>query len=125
MTRLMVALVLVLFGATHIAIAATTPEPRVALVIGNSGYKLISPLRNPVNDARAMARALRDLGFDVIAKENVNRYEMRKVIRDFGRKLGLGGVGLFYYAGHGEQANIRVRRYGGSNVEPYGVVPKP
>ncbi len=29
------------------------------------------------------------------------------------------------FAGHGEQANIRVRRYGGSNVEPYGVVPKP
>lgn len=29
------------------------------------------------------------------------------------------------FAGHGEQANIRVRRYGGGNVEPYGVVPKP
>ncbi len=29
------------------------------------------------------------------------------------------------FAGHGEQANIRARRYGGSNVEPYGVVPKP
>lgn len=28
------------------------------------------------------------------------------------------------FAGHGEQANIRVRRYGGSNVEPYGTVPK-
>ena len=29
------------------------------------------------------------------------------------------------FAGHGEQANIRVRRYGGSNVAPYGVVAKP
>lgn len=29
------------------------------------------------------------------------------------------------FAGHGEQANIRARRYGGSNVEPYGVVLKP
>ena len=28
------------------------------------------------------------------------------------------------FAGHGEQANIRVRRYGGSNVAPYGVVAK-
>lgn len=28
------------------------------------------------------------------------------------------------FAGHGEQANIRARRYGGSNVEPYGVVQK-
>jgi sulfopropanediol 3-dehydrogenase len=29
------------------------------------------------------------------------------------------------FAGHGEQANIRVRRYGGRNVEPYGVAEKP
>ncbi len=28
------------------------------------------------------------------------------------------------FSGHGEQANIRARRYGGSNVEPYGVVTK-
>ncbi len=28
------------------------------------------------------------------------------------------------FAGHGEQANIRVRRHGGGNVEPYGVVAK-
>jgi len=28
------------------------------------------------------------------------------------------------FAGHGEQANIRVRRYGGGNVEPYGTVAK-
>ncbi len=28
------------------------------------------------------------------------------------------------FAGHGEQANIRVRRYGGGNVEPYGAVAK-
>ena len=28
------------------------------------------------------------------------------------------------FAGHAEQANIRARRYGGSNVKPYGVVPK-
>ena len=28
------------------------------------------------------------------------------------------------FAGHGEQANIRVRRYGRRNIEPYGVVEK-
>ena len=28
------------------------------------------------------------------------------------------------FAGHGEQANIRVRRYGGRNVKPYGVAEK-
>ena len=96
-------LLLILAGTAHAATPSVAPasERRTALVIGNSDYELISPLRNPVNDARSMARVLRDLGFDVIAKENLNRYEMRKAIRDFGRKLGQGGVGLFYYAGHG------------------------
>ena len=28
------------------------------------------------------------------------------------------------FAGHGEQANIRVRRYGCRNVEPYSAVEK-
>jgi len=28
------------------------------------------------------------------------------------------------FSGHGEQANIRARRYGGNNVEPYGIVAK-
>ncbi len=74
-------------------------ESRIALVIGNSAYQG-TPLANPANDARLMAETLGDLSFDVIAKENLNQKEMKKAIRDFGRKLGLGGVGLFYYAGH-------------------------
>ena len=100
-------LLLALAGTAHAATPSAAPasERRTALVIGNSDYELISPLRNPVNDARAMARVLSDLGFEVIAKENLNRYEMRKVIRDFGRILGQGGVGLFYYAGHGVEVD--------------------
>ena len=38
-------------------------ETRVALVIGNASYKR-EPLRNPVNDARAMSKKLRSLGFE-------------------------------------------------------------
>ncbi|MEA1897529.1 MAG: caspase family protein [Bacteroidota bacterium] len=78
-------------------------ERRIALVIGNGDY-LQSPLANPVNDARSMARALRGAGFDVILGENLsNKTEMKRLIRDFGFKLNKGGVGLFYYAGHGIQ----------------------
>lgn len=80
-------------------------EKRIALVIGNSDY-LHGPLANPVNDARSMARALRSAGFDVILGENLsNKTEMKRLIRDFGFKLNKGGVGLFYYAGHGLQVN--------------------
>ena len=47
-------------------------ERRVALVVGNAGYKT-SPLLNPVNDSRAMAKALRGLGFEVIERQNLSR----------------------------------------------------
>jgi Caspase domain len=75
---------------------------KVALVIGNGAYAA-SPLKNPVNDARAMAQALRELGFEVIYKENTTREEMKRAVRIFGEKIRGGGVGLFYYAGHGIQ----------------------
>lgn len=81
---------------------ATPTERRVALVIGNSAYR-DSPLSNPVNDARDMAAALRGLGFEVIHGENLSQNEMKRQIRSFGEKIPNGGVGLFYYAGHGIQ----------------------
>ena len=79
-------------------------ERRIALVIGNSAYKS-SPLRNPVNDATDMASALSRLGFQVTLGKNMNRKEMHRTIRKFGKDLKQGGVGLFYYAGHGMQVN--------------------
>jgi len=84
------------------------PERRVALVIGNAGYKT-APLRNPVNDARIMAATLRELGFEVTALENGGRRKMILAIRDFGNALKRGGVGLFYYSGHGIE--VRGRNY--------------
>jgi hypothetical protein len=73
---------------------------RVALVIGNGTY-LTAPLKNPVNDAQDIAHALRELGFDVIYRENLNQNDMKRAIREFGAKIRNGSVGLFYYAGHG------------------------
>src|SRR5882724_2465155 len=84
------------------------PEQRIALVIGNSAYPE-APLRNPVNDVRAMAQALRELGFTVLAHENANKRTMETAIIEFGRRLAEGGVGFFYYAGHGLQ--VRGRNY--------------
>ncbi len=74
--------------AASLSIPATgqQPEKRVALVIGNSAYP-DSPLKNPVNDARAMAAALKGLGFDVIARENVTQKQMQRAIAEFGRRL--------------------------------------
>ncbi len=85
---------------------ASATSQLVALVIGNSAYDT-APLRNPVNDARAMGKTLRELGFDVTEKENLNQKDMKREIQTFGQKLQKGGVGLFYYAGHGMQVSGR------------------
>jgi len=98
------------------ATATTTKKPasgmahehRIALIIGNGRYKS-SPLLNPVNDARAMSEALQFMGFQVTLLENATIRQMSDAARDFGDTLQKGGVGLFFYAGHGVQ--IKGRNY--------------
>jgi len=77
---------------------------RVALVIGNDSYHF-SPLKNSVNDARSMAATLRRLGFDVEEKTDLDYKEMNRSVDSFCQKLKSGGVGLFYYSGHGMQVD--------------------
>lgn len=81
---------------------AASAERRLALVIGNGAYAE-GPLRNPLNDARAMAGALRELNFEVTLLENADRMKMQRAALEFGRKLSEDVVGLFYFAGHGMQ----------------------
>jgi uncharacterized caspase-like protein len=89
--------------ATLAVAQAQAPSPRAALVIGNADYS-IGQLRNPVNDAEAMATALEEAGFDVTVATNADQAEMEKAVRTFGTKLKQqGGVGLFYFSGHGAQ----------------------
>jgi formylglycine-generating enzyme required for sulfatase activity len=84
----------------------TTPAlaaQRAALIIGNSQYKGISPLRNPVNDAEDVSRKLKDLGFDTILIKNGSLDEMVRGLKSFQAKLEKNGTAVFYYAGHGVQ----------------------
>jgi Caspase domain len=86
-----------------VANAQVQDESRLALLIGNANYKS-SPLQNPVNDVRLMEKALTEAGFTIIKAENASRREMQRMVRDFGERLKQsGGVGLFYFAGHGVQ----------------------
>ena len=78
------------------------PECKTALVIGITSYSEF-PLKNPVNDARAMDKVLQELGFTVELVVDKNRREILKAIKRFGKFLKKGGVGLFYYSGHGIQ----------------------
>lgn len=78
-----------------------------ALVIGNSQYRFISTLSNPANDATDMAGTLSSIGFKVTLKIDATHRAMETEILKFGRTLRKGGVGLFYFAGHGVQVNGR------------------
>jgi hypothetical protein len=85
--------------------AQSDDGPRTALVIGNSAYSF-GQLANPANDATDVAKVLRGAGFDVTLKTDTDQRSMQDVVRDFGSSLkARGGVGLFYFAGHGMQVS--------------------
>ncbi|NEW60373.1 DUF1425 domain-containing protein [Sulfurovum sp. bin170] len=77
-------------------------EQRVALVMGNNEYGgVLSKLRNPINDAKSIRDILESRGFEVIYKENSTKRDMRATLNKFYEKIREGGVGLFYFSGHG------------------------
>jgi uncharacterized caspase-like protein len=73
-----------------------------ALVIGNSEYKS-SPLRNPVNDANAMAELLTKMNFSVTKSLNRNKSELLSDISEFEQSAKNSDITLLFYAGHGLQ----------------------
>ncbi|HUX42847.1 MAG TPA: SUMF1/EgtB/PvdO family nonheme iron enzyme [Rectinemataceae bacterium] len=73
-----------------------------ALVVGNGDYAT-SPLRNPANDARDMAMALRGYGFDTTLLIDASRDDMLAALERFASTLAPTDTALFYYSGHGLQ----------------------
>ena len=103
--------VLVAFLIMTLSVPGVAQPKRIALVIGNAGYGSdIGKLANPKNDATLIASTLQAVGFDVITRIDGDRRTMARAIQQFGRRLTAAGkdaVGLFYFAGHGVQANGR------------------
>ncbi|WP_063688044.1 caspase family protein [Bradyrhizobium stylosanthis] len=93
---------------------APSPSPapairgtRMALIIGNGAYAHVKALPNPANDARAVAKSLRDIGFTVSEGIDLDRAAMQKMTRDFLRAAARAQVAMVYYAGHGVQVDGR------------------
>lgn len=102
---LIVSFTLMMFFIVPLAMAdrgLQVGENKNALVIGNADYQ-VGQLANPTNDARDMSGMLKQSGFSVDLLLNADQRSMEKAIRVFGRRLRDGGIGLFYYAGHGMQ----------------------
>ncbi|WP_433971871.1 caspase family protein [Tunturiibacter lichenicola] len=86
-------------------IAQATITKGVALVIGNTNYK-VGSLPNGSNDAKDMSDALKSLGFDVLLEQDVNLENLRSAIKSFGATAQASGkVAIFYFSGHGIQVN--------------------
>jgi len=112
--RIGVWVLVVWLGAAGAASAAermrgvAVTEERIALVIGNAAYRN-DPLDNPVNDARLIAQSLKQSGFTVSLRENLDRRGLVDALRDFGNHLAENTIAVLYYAGHGLQ--LRDRNY--------------
>ncbi len=84
------------------SVVSIKDQRRVALVIGNSDYK-VGPLQNPGHDAEDISRVLQTLGFAVQTKINADHPEMEEAINEFVQEIQNGDVALFYFSGHGVQ----------------------
>jgi uncharacterized caspase-like protein len=85
--------------------AFAAAERRVALVIGNNDYQNITKLEKAVNDANSVSAELRKVGFEVQTLNNAGQKKMNQAINEFVQKVSGGGVGVFFFAGHGLQIN--------------------
>lgn len=80
---------------------AAQADRRVAFVVGNGAYKNVAALPNPSIDAKAIAGALRNVGFEVVEGTNLTRDKMTERLLDFGKKAQGADIAVFFYAGHG------------------------
>jgi hypothetical protein len=103
MRRIAIAVALLLIAGLSLGAQS---ERRYALVIGNGSYVELGRLKNPENDARDMAAALRELGFEVKLLVDADLVAMEEAVERLGGELARSpdSVGFFFYAGHGVQS---------------------
>lgn len=103
-------LALAAFAALSPVRAQAPADKHLALVVGVSAYSHLSPLPNPANDARAMARALQAAGFALVGGAPMidpGRQALDQALADFAGRVDRQTVGVFYFAGHGIQVRER------------------
>ena len=94
----LVLMALLCFGA---AWAPAAQARKVALIIGNSNYANTTSLSNPANDARLIAGAARQAGFEVTLVSDLATANFQRTLRDFRLVADGSEVAMIYYAGHG------------------------
>src|ERR1700731_274812 len=81
---------------------AAAADRRVALVIGNSAYKSASTLANTINDATAIAKLFKSVGFEVVISHNdLGVVDFKRTVRESLITAETADMAVVYYAGHG------------------------
>lgn len=86
---------------------AFTQEAKNALLIANGNYgRDMGALPQPVPEAKALAKALGSIGFQVTLVENASLEKMHKELKAFKTKTQKdGGIAFFHYGGHAVQVS--------------------
>lgn len=95
-----------MLGAVALALtagAASAAGRGAALVIGNNDYKNTGDLLNAGKDARDVAAALKEAGYEVIEAYDADLVAFNTALTRFGRAIDPGEPAIVFYAGHGVQ----------------------
>jgi hypothetical protein len=97
--------VLVVLAAMSASLAAQQGDGnKIALLIGNANYPdADAPLRQPVQDARALGDELRRNGFDVEVGENLTKEGMQRAFDRLYEKIRSGTSVVLFFGGFGTQ----------------------
>ena len=94
-----------LLGCSLLGVSTVAQAPlpnRLAIVIGNASYQQ-SPLKNPLNDARAVSESLKRYGFEVHSYMDLKSAQAGEIKRLIRERAAPYTTVIFYYAGHGIQ----------------------
>jgi hypothetical protein len=95
-----------MFSLAPIFPSAAIAADRFALVIGNAKYPdADAPLKEPINDVRAIADELKRDSFIVEVGENLTGEGMRKALERLYGHVKPGSVVLIFFSGYGVQSN--------------------
>ena len=97
----------VLSTALLVAIPSASAAERLALLIGNARYTHATPLKNPSNDITAMAKTLRQLGFEVTLRRDLKKRELEDALFNFGERAANKDTAVVFYSGHGMEIDGR------------------
>ena len=92
-----------LLGPVLAPLQAVAEAARMALVVGNGSYAHLETLPNATRDARDLAAALEDQGFEVTLLLDGTRATFASTLAAFGQAAVGAETALFYFSGHGFQ----------------------